>query len=38
MPVEKPGRFASVFNSSYNPTFYSGLSKGSASLEQALDK
>lgn len=38
MPVEKPGRFASVFNSSYNPTFSSGLSKGSASLEQALDK
>lgn len=38
MPVEKPGKFANVFNSSYNPTFSSGLSKGSASLEQALDK
>lgn len=38
MPVEKPGKFANVFNSSYSPTFSSGLSKGSASLEQALDK
>lgn len=36
LPVEKPGRFASIFNNDYNPTL--PIQTGSKSLEQALNK
>lgn len=36
LPVEQPGKFASIFNNDYNPTL--PMQTGSKSLEQALNK